>query len=69
MDATQTETRPQADISFVVVLNGAMYVPVLVQRESFKRKVGSSSARNTYQTGYVPKDFPSPTFVDSGDED
>jgi len=67
MDAPQTQARPQTDISFMVALNGAKYVPVLVQRESFERKVGSSSARKTHQTAYLPKDFPSPTFVGCGD--
>jgi hypothetical protein len=63
MGSKQRQTTQLADISFMVVLNGAKYVPVLVQRESFKRKVGSSSARKTYQTAYAPKDFPSATSV------
>jgi hypothetical protein len=67
MDATQTEAKQRADISFMVVLNGAKYAPVLVQRERFIRKVGRESARKTYHTAYSPKDFPSPTFVGAGD--
>jgi hypothetical protein len=67
MDATQSEPTQRADISFMVVMNGATYVPLLIQRERFIRKVGRESARKTYQTAYAPKDFPSPKFVGSGD--
>jgi len=67
MDATQTEARPQADVSFLVVRNGVKYLPILVQRESMKKRAGSSSRRKTYPTAYLPKDSPSPSFVSSED--
>jgi hypothetical protein len=67
MGSTQRQVPRQADISFMVVRNGGTYAPVLVRRESFIRKVGSAVARETYQTAYVPKDFPSPIFVSSGE--
>jgi hypothetical protein len=67
MSATQAGARQQAEISFMVVLNGAKYAPLLVRRGSFNSKVGGSSARRTYQTAYAPRDFPSTTRVVSTD--
>lgn len=67
MGATQAQAKQQADLSFVVVQNGANYAPVLVQRRSFNSKVGSSSARKIYQTAYAPKDFPAATRVVSAE--
>jgi len=71
MGSTQRQAAQLADISsdisFMVVQNGATYVPVLVRRESFIRKVGGAAAQKTYQLPYAPKEFPSPTFVGSGD--
>ncbi len=65
MAATQTAARRQADISFMVVQNGAAYAPLLVRRGSFISKVGNAAARKTYQRAYAPKEFPSATCVSS----
>jgi hypothetical protein len=67
MGATQAHAKQQVDLSFMVVLNGTNYAPVLVQRKSFNGKVGSSSARKVYQTAYAPKEFPSATRVVSAE--
>lgn len=69
MDATQIEASQQDDISFIVVLIGAKCIPVLVRRESFNSKVGTTSARKTYQPAYAPNQFPSATRVVPVSED
>jgi hypothetical protein len=51
----------------MVVKDGATYAPLLVRRESFNSKIGAEAAQKTYQTAYAPREFPSPTFVGSGD--
>lgn len=67
MGATQTEAGRQADLSFIVVVNGAKCAPLLVERESFICKVGNAAARKTYQRAYAPTDFSSATCVSSDD--
>jgi hypothetical protein len=66
MDARIEVTQP-ANISFLVVHNGAICAPLLVERLSFIGKVGSEAARLQYQTAYTPKEFPSAKRVSSDD--
>jgi hypothetical protein len=67
METIQTETGQSEDLAFRIVLNGAKYAPLLVQRESFNSKVGRAAARKTYQTAYAPSVFPSATCISSGE--
>lgn len=67
MGADQREAKRPAELSFMVVLHGAKCAPLLVRRGSFISKVGSATARRTYQIPYLPSEFPSATRVVSED--
>jgi hypothetical protein len=67
MDAQMEVTKPTG-ISFLVVRNGAMCAPLLVQRESIIRQIGREASRRTYQTAYAPPDFPYAKRVVSADD-
>ena len=62
----QLEATHSTNVSFVVVDNGAMCVPVLVERTSFIGKLGDA-AQGPIQTAYVPKAFPSARKITSED--
>jgi hypothetical protein len=64
----QIEVTKPTGISFLVVHNGAMCAPLLVQRESIIRQIGREAARRTYQTAYAPHVFPSAKRVVSSDD-
>jgi hypothetical protein len=60
---------PQANgPSFLIVQNGAMCAPWLVQRECIVRQIGREAARKKYQTAYAPNEFPSAKRVVSSDD-
>jgi hypothetical protein len=63
----QIEIAQPANISFLVVHNGAICAPLLVERRSYIGKVGNEAARLRYQTAYAPKEFPSAKRVSSDD--
>jgi hypothetical protein len=64
----QIEFTPPAGPSFLIVRNGAMCAPWLVQRECIIRQIGREAARKIYQTAYAPNEFPTAKRVVSSDD-